>query len=371
MRIERSVKRRRVVWRDETGAISVLVALVTGYAVLARPTGSRLTDLGVYIGAVTGLRDGAGLYDFISGNAPFTYPPFAGMVFLPLAWVPMLALQVVWTLATIAAVLVLATMTARTTSNVPLLALVLMLSAPVSSDLKYGQVSIFLAVLVVGDVLRPGRRQGVLIGLAAAVKLTPLIFIPMLWFGGRRRAAVTATATFAGCAAVAAAALPGDSWRFWTTEVMHVSRLGYLTSVGNQSLNGALLRYGLAAPVRSAAVLMIGGVVVLLALWRAARLAHGGDWRAAVVIVGAASIVFSPVSWTHHQVWLVLAALLPVRGPGWLRRGWPVLVLAVMVLPVTALGPPLWSNARLLLAVGAAALVPLARPARSEQEDPG
>jgi hypothetical protein len=65
------------------------------------------------------------------------------------------------------------------------------------------------------------------------------------------------------------------------------------------------------------------------------------------------------VSWTHHQVWLVLAALLPARGPGWLRRIWPELVLAVMLLPVTALGPPLWSNARLLLATSAAALLPL------------
>jgi alpha-1,2-mannosyltransferase len=70
--------------------------------------------------------------------------------------------------------------------------------------------------------------------------------------------------------------------------------------------------------------------------------------------------VLSPVSWTHHQIWLVLAALLPVRGPAWIRPAWTMLVLAVMVLPVTALGTPLWSNARLLLAVAVAAAVPLA-----------
>jgi alpha-1,2-mannosyltransferase len=360
---------------------ALLVAVVTGYVVLARPEGSRLTDLDVYIGAVTGLRDGASLYDFISGNAPFTYPPFAGLVFLALTWIPALPLQLAWTVATIAAVLALAVLSSgitltpgtrptqgtrptsstrpRPSPSVSLLALVLMLSAPVSSDLKYGQVSIFLAVLVVADVVGECRWQGVLIGLAAAIKLTPLIFIPLLWFGGRKRAAVTATATFAGGAAIAAAVLPGDSWRFWTTEVMHVSRLGYITSVGNQSLNGALLRYDVAAPVRSLCVLMIGGVVVVLALRRAARLAHDGDWLAAVVVVGAAGVVFSPVSWTHHQVWLVLAVLLPVRGHGWLRRTWPLVVLAVMLLPVTALGPPLWSNARLLLAIVTAALLPL------------
>ena len=356
---------------------ALLVAVVTGYVVLARPEGSRLTDLNVYIGAVTGLRDGASLYDFISGNAPFTYPPFAGLAFLPLTWIPALPLQLGWTLATILAVLALAVLSGGTSPiqgtrltqgtglipsmrrNVPLLALVLMLSAPVSSNLKYGQVSIFLAVLVLTDVVRDSRGQGVLIGLAAAIKLTPLIFIPMLWFGGRKTAAFTAAATFACCAALAAVILPGDSWRFWTTEVMHVSRLGYITSVGNQSLNGALLRYDVAALARSLSVLIVGGIVVVLALRRAARLAYDGDWLSAVVVVGAAGVAFSPVSWTHHQVWLVLGALLPVRGPGWLRRTWPALVLAVMLLPVTALGPPLWSNARLLLAISTAALLPL------------
>jgi len=140
---------------------------------------------------------------------------------------------------------------------------------------------------------------------------------------------------------------------------MHVSRLGYVASVGNQSLNGALLRFGLAAPVRSISVLLIGGIVVILALRRCSRLAHDGDWLSAAVVVGAAGIVFSPVSWTHHQVWLVLAVLLPVRGPRWLHKVWPVVVLAVMVLPVTALA--LCGNMRLLLAITVAALLPLLR----------
>jgi alpha-1,2-mannosyltransferase len=65
----------------------------------------------------------------------------------------------------------------------------------------------------------------------------------------------------------------------------------------------------------------------------------------------------------------VLAALLPVHGPGWLRRTWPALVLAVMLLPVTALGPPLWSNARLLLAIVTAALLPLGVTATTPETD--
>jgi alpha-1,2-mannosyltransferase len=362
------IETRRNAHRVRTAVLwlpAALAALITAWAVLGRPAHVRLSDLGVYTGAVDGLRNGASLYDFMSaGNAPFTYPPFAGLLFLPLADVPTLTLQLTWTLATIATVAGLALLLGGQHRRAPAYALVLMVSAPVSSDLKYGQVSLFLAVLVTVDVLalRHSRVQGVLIGVAAAIKLTPLIFIPMLWFAGRRRAALVATATFGACGALAGIALPADSWRFWTTEVSHVSRLGYITSVGNQSLNGALMRFELPAPARSMIVLVLGGAVAAIALHRAARLGRGGDWLSALVLVGSASVVLSPVSWTHHQVWLVLAALLPVRGPIWARRAWPTLALAVMLLPVTALGPPLWSNSRLVLAISIAALLPLSWP---------
>jgi alpha-1,2-mannosyltransferase len=350
--------RQRIWW-----AAAAVVAAVIAAAALSRPAGVRLSDLAVYLGATAGLEHGASLYDFIRGNAPFTYPPFAGLLLRPLTPLPTLPLQVAWSLATVATVAGLAVLVARSAGlaqRAGLLALVLMLSAPVSSDLKYGQASLFLAGLIVVDVLtlRRTRWAGALIGVAAAVKLTPLIFIPMLWLAGRRAAAVTATATFAGCAAIGAIHLPGDSWRFWTDEVFRVDRLGYITSAGNQSLNGALLRFQIGPDVRPVLVAVIGGAIAAIALWRAGRLARDGEWLAATIVAGAASVVLSPVSWTHHQIWLVLAVLLPVRGPGWARRAWTLVVLGVMLLPVTALGPPLWSNARLLLAIAVAVAVP-------------
>jgi alpha-1,2-mannosyltransferase len=320
---------------------AILVAVVLAWTTLNRDPTVRMPDFQVYIGAVDGLQHGASLYDFVRDNAPFTYPPFAGLMFWPLTWPPNLAVEIVWTVATIAAVLWLARATGAK-------ALILMLSAPIASDLRYGQVSLFLAAIVALDVLRPSRAQGVLIGVAAAIKLTPLIFIPMLWVTGRRKAAVTATGTFAACAALAAVALPEDSWRFWTGEMFHVSRLGNITSVGNQSLNGALMR--LDAPVRSVIVLVVGGLVAVLALRRAARAASPLE---ALIVVGAASIVLSPVSWTHHQVWLALAVLLPMPAIG------RVAIAVVMLLPVTALDGPLWSNARLILALLVAVALPV------------
>lgn len=327
---------------------ALLVAVVTGYVVLSRPPGRRLSDLDVYLGAVEGLRHGESLYDFILGNAPFTYPPFAGLVMVPLTGVPKTGLQVLWTLATVASVVAMARLAGR--GDAPAVALVLFLSAPVSSDLRYGQVSLFLALMVLGDVLRPpGRAQGVLIGLAAAIKLTPLIFIPMLWMRGRRRAAVVATVTFVACGALAAVALPGDSWRYWTTEVRDVDRLGFIDSAGNQSLNGALIRLGLPSAGREVIVLLIGGAVALIALHRARKL----EPLAATVVVGAASVVLSPVSWTHHQVWLVLAAICAGSPIG----------LAVMILPV-------WGDTRLLWAIVVAAVRSSGSSPRSANLEP-
>ena len=336
---------RRILW-----AATVVAAVCTSWVALRRPPGGRLTDLGVYTGAVSDLRQGASLYDFSSHlNAPFTYPPFAGLLFLPLADVPALPLQIAWTLATLAAVVVLAWLVGRGGWRTPALALVLVLSAPVASNIKFGQVSLFLAVLVAVDllVLRRYRAFGVLIGLAAAIKLTPLIFIPLLWLAGRRRAAVVATATFAGGVLIAALILPGDSWRYWATEMTRVNRLGPIANPGNQSLNGVLLRAGVEDGTLA---LVLGGIVAAVALGQAARLARRDDWLAAMVVTGAAGIVLSPVSWTHHQIWLVLGAAVLCRD----------VVLVVMLLPLPALGGFFFGNIRFLLAVAIAVAVPAA-----------
>ncbi|HEY2947269.1 MAG TPA: glycosyltransferase 87 family protein [Micromonosporaceae bacterium] len=345
------------------------IAAIESYAALSRPAGARLSDLGIYLGAVHGLRDGASLYAETGANhAAFTYPPFAGLVLWPLSLAATLPLQVAWTLLTVGAVVALSTLAAPATRlprAVPAvgIAAALLLSAPVSSALHFGQISIILAALVVVDTIgmRNSRYQGVLVGCAAALKLTPLIFVPVLWLAGRRRAALVAASTFAACGALGWALLPADSWQFWSAHVWHPSRLGPITSVGNQSLNGALMRLGMAEPNRSIAALAVAGAVAAIALRRAGRLGRDGDWLSATTLAGAASVVISPVSWTHHQAWLVMAALLPVRGSAGAQRAWSAAVLATMILPVTALGPPIWSNARMLTAVVVACLVPVRR----------
>jgi alpha-1,2-mannosyltransferase len=247
------------------------------------------------------------------------------------------------------------------------LAFLLFISVPVSSNIRFGQVSLFLVLVVLVDVLGlvPARARGVLVGLAGAVKLTPLIFVPYLWIIGQRRAAVTATGTFLAAAAIGWAVLPSDTVRFWTKEMWTVERVGNIHNTGNQSINGALLRFDVDDPARSVLMLLLGGAVVVIAYIGARRLWNAGAPLAAAIVVGCAGLVFSPVSWGHHQVWLVLAVLIPVSSvPKW-NAVWIAVVAAIMVLPVTRLGDPVTANLRLLLAIFVACVIPyLAAPVR-------
>jgi alpha-1,2-mannosyltransferase len=383
---------RRTAAATAAWLVAALVAGTQCYAALTRPVPDRLADLHVYVASVDLLRHGGSLYDFAAANgAPFTYPPFAGLVFLPLSLVGEPVLRVLWTALTVAAVCWLAGLVARLdvvplplprSLVAPLAAACLFASAPVSSDIRFGQVSVLLALLVVIDLTGRLRWPGILTGLTAAVKLTPLIFVPYLFLAtwlragflgprrtdpdtGRRWAALTATAAFVGATALAWIVLPGESKRYWLTEIWDVNRVGHITTGGNQSLNGALLRLDLPGTVRTVLVGVGALVVGALALWRAVRAARAEHRFAAVTIVGAASAVISPVSWTHHLVWLVLAAFLPLTGPRWRGLTWTVLALVIMVVPVTTLAShlpaplgALGTDLRLILAIAVACVVP-------------
>lgn len=357
-------------------ATACIVAALQAWAGLSRPWSDRLSDLQVYLGGVNSWKAGSSLYDFAAAEtgAPFTYPPFAGLVFTPLTYLNTTTLMVIWTLATVAAVIAIAKIAGKVTSEawqassgvaMASSALLLFLSAPISSNMRFGQVSIFLALLVLLDTMKitPPKFAGVATGIAAALKLTPLIFIPYFWVTGQRRAAMNALGTFIAATGLTWLVLFDESIRYWTIELLDVQRVGNIATGGNQSINGALLRLDFSDSVRTTAVLVFGGAIVVVALWRAAQMTKRGRLLAASVVVGAASVVFSPVSWTHHQIWLVLAAFAAVSLVAARNWTWSAVVVALMVLPVTSVGANLpggvvWGNMRLALAVFIACLAP-------------
>ncbi|MBX7267331.1 DUF2029 domain-containing protein [Micromonospora sp. Llam7] len=340
--------------------VGFVLAVVVSIALVLRRA-DRLSDLHIYYGALTDLRAGRPLYGYVAANGgPFTYPPFAALVLWPITMVPLGVAEGLWLAATCVAVVAIAVPVGRTlaagraarlpsgsrpgparSSGPALVAAVLMVSAPVQSNLRFGQVSIFIVLMALLDGIgRPSRVRGVLVGVAAAIKLTPLLFVGYFLVCGRYRDAARATGAFFACGALALVVLPAESLTYWAGTVAQTSRIGNLASLGNQSVHGMLLRLGVderSLPLVWAALV---AVVCALALLRARRLAGQGRSGHAAVLVGCATVAASPVSWTHHQVWTVLAAMLLIGTAGTTRRVAGVALMASMVLSLgVLLGP--------------------------------
>jgi len=245
-----------------TGVVVCAAAVAWLFAVHLWATPSqRLVDLDVYRQAGRSVLDGRDLYGFLAHppqHLPFTYPPFAALLAVPLALVPFQALGWVWT---IGEVLTTAAITAlafwpllRRAGRWWPLALGVLTGAmqqmlPLRDEIKFGQVDELLVLMCAVDCLvlatrrgRGRRWHGVLIGLATAVKLTPGVFIVYLFVAGRRRAAGVAAATFVGASLVAYAALPGASRTFWSSTMWHSERLRPNDNTSNQALRGIWLR---------------------------------------------------------------------------------------------------------------------------------
>jgi alpha-1,2-mannosyltransferase len=182
---------------------------------------------------------------------------------------------------------------------------------PITSTLGYGQINLLIALLVVGDLSRPdgSRGKGALIGLAAGVKLTPLIFVPYLFFSRRRRAACVALGTFATTIAAGYAVLPGDSRRFWDDGLfLHSRRVGGSYVPANQSLRGLILR--LDPSLGSGRILAVALIVALAGVALAVVASRRGDEAMGFSLCALTGLLVSPVSWTHHWTLAVPALLL-------------------------------------------------------------
>jgi len=351
---------------------------------LTRPLADRLPDLHVYVLAVTALVHGGGLYRLHAGEAArFTYPPFAGVAFFPIAYLPEPVTRVLWTVLTIVAVaglwwILTPHLPRRLGPRAivwPLLTAVVLASKPVQSNLWFGQISVFLALAVTADVLAlQGRRgQGVLTGLAAAIKLTPLVFVPYLWLTGRRRAALVAAGSFALATAAGAALTPSNSRAYWFHYVVHESASLPLANNGNQSIYALLLREGLHGAGLGVAWVALGVALGSLGLWRSRRAWLAGQPLLSLAMAGCVAILVSPISWTHHKLWILLAAGGVFTATGWVDA----VIVALLVVPmliglpgVDALAAPgRWAvaNYRVVLAALVACALPFRRlPAAGE-----
>jgi Glycosyltransferase family 87 len=326
-----------------TASVALFLLAVAGYALLVHADPRyywEQIDTAVYRdGGIAARNQPAMLYALGLGPAklPFIYAPFAALLFAAgsaasfVTWQAGLAALTIGLLPAVAYLsLGLAGRPAglaRAAAAFAIAAVGLWLE-PVAMTLFFGQVNLVLLALVVGDLALPDRvkGKGIGIGLAAGIKLTPLIFIPYLLLTRRVRAAAVSALTFAVTAGLGFALLPRASAAYWGGQVFGPSRHFHLD---NQSLNGVILRLTHAGPGAHAYWLAAAAVVGAAGLATAILASRRGHELLGLVACAATGLLVSPVSWSHHYVYVVPALALAAYGPP--RLGYRILGAASLV----------------------------------------
>jgi alpha-1,2-mannosyltransferase len=280
-------------------------------------------DLEVYrLGVATWLAGGdmyGPLPATVSGLAlPFIYPPFAAMVLLPLEVLPWTAAWIALYGVSLLSVAVTLYVVARRVwasggragaLSVASAALPLaLLLEPVLETFKFGQVNLVLMALVAVDCLAERTRwpRGVLVGIAAAIKLTPAAFVLFFLLRGDRRAAVVTVVTAAAATGLGFAVDAASSARYWFGgPASGVSGSIFYT---NQTVQAVLARAEV--PALAARAVWLIAAVALLAL--VAPVVRRAEPAPALIAVAGFALLISPTSWSHHWVWIAPALLVVV-----------------------------------------------------------
>jgi alpha-1,2-mannosyltransferase len=308
--------------------------------------------------------DGAPLY---TGNVmfhtqigldlPFTYPPLAAIVFSPFAWMPFPVASVAITCTTLvllvaSTVIVLTRLdfwpdsaeTAAVTSEpswqrriwlaLVIVALAMIYLEPIRANFDFGQINVVLMTLVIADCVprRTPWPRGILVGLAIALKLTPAVFL--LYFLLRRdgRAAITAVASFVVATLVGFLLAWRDSWEYWTHTLGDTGRIGSATLNTNQNIAGALARLELGDGLQFVLWTTACFAALGLTVWATRRVLRatesGAESLLALCCIALFGLVVSPVSWSHHWVW-VLPTLMVTTVLAYRRRNAALAVLTL------------------------------------------
>jgi alpha-1,2-mannosyltransferase len=358
-------------------AASVAARLVWTYLV---PNGANFVDLHVYIGGAAALDHPGALYSYVYADQtpdfplPFTYPPFAALVFYPLHLLPFGVVAFCWQVGIVAALYGVVRVSQRLLSvaagQSPLAApsadgghrtamlwtAVAIWIEPLRSTFDYGQVNVILVLGVLYAVYSSRWwLSGLLVGLAAGVKLTPAV--TGLYFLGMRRwgAAIFSAVVFLATVGLSILVI-GQQARYYFTDLLgDASRIGPIGTSFNQSWRGGISRilghdagYG---PLVLGAI-AVTAVLALLA-WRALGADGDRDRLGSLLVVQLFGLLISPISWTHHWVWLVPLMIWLIHGP-WRTRpgarplgcGW--LALTVIGVPwlLSFAQPTIWQISR-------------------------
>ena len=329
------------------------------------PNGANFVDLHVYVGGAATLGGPGALYDYVYADQtpdfplPFTYPPFAAVLFYPLHLLPFGLVAFLWQVGIIAALYGVVRISQRLLGRTdPRVAMVWtavgIWTEPLRSTFDYGQINVVLVLAVLYAVY--SNRwwvSGLLVGLSAGIKLTPAV--AGLYFAGARRwaAVMFSVVVFFGTVVLSALVVGDQARRYFTDLLGDADRIGPIGTSFNQSWRGAISRImGSDAGYGPVVLLGIAVTAVLAVLaWRA--IGGSTDRLGGIVIVSLFGLLLSPISWTHHWVWLIPLMIWLLHGPLAGRRGarilgWGWLTLTLIGVPwlLSFAQPTIWEIGR-------------------------
>jgi alpha-1,2-mannosyltransferase len=316
----------------KVGAIAFLVVVASWviYAVLSGRDGALdPVDLTVY-------RDGglivrhvrpyydpratAPLYDWGGYSAlalKFTYTPFAAIAFALISfisWTPLWVLSIIVNIASLLAALWFTFGGLGYHDRRVRLGATLMAAAatfwlqPVVRTIYLGQINLLLMAAIIWDLCQPreGRWwKGALTGVAAGIKLVPLIFVPYLLLTRKFREAAMTVAGFLATVLIGFLILPSDSVQWWLhgMVISDGNRTGFTGWAGNQSLRAITTRLSGSIAAGTAPYFAAAAVALLLGMTAAVLLEREGYHLPALLATALTGLLASPISWDHHWVW--------------------------------------------------------------------
>lgn len=360
MRIQRSPGGGHVIgWR--LFQLFTLAALGwVGWRLLGQPV--YRIDIDVYRMGGQAWLDGTPLYadstEFVTQagiDLPFTYPPLAAAAFAPFAWLPLPAASAAITVTTLVLLIVSTTIVLtrlrvadswqrRAWLAAAVVAPAVVFCEPLRANLDFGQINVVLMTLVIADCVprRTPWPRGLLLGLAIAVKLTPAVFL--LYFLLRRDVRTLLVSAVSAVAATVAGFVLAwrDSWVYWFETLRDTDRIGTATLNTNQNISGMLARLGVGEDARFVVWVVLCFAVLALTVWAAHRLLRAdadGDLAVlALICVAMFGLTVSPVSWSHHWVW-VLPTVLTTAVVGYRARNAALLAVSALGVALTVWTP--------------------------------
>ncbi|HEY6379185.1 MAG TPA: glycosyltransferase family 87 protein [Candidatus Dormibacteraeota bacterium] len=351
------------------GAIAAgAAALLTFVLPALRGTFSgQLDDLGELLSGARLAAAGANPYgpalaaaNELTHGLPFVYPPFVAVLLRPFAVTAQAPAQAVWVLLLLASSVTGCVVTARTFlpatwPRVPIAILTATLFVPATYNLWHGNINsvVFLLLALAARDWAGGRevRCGGLIGLAAAIKLGPVVllalFVRRRWWRGLIAAAATVLATVVA----GVVALGFETTRVFVTQVFPLMSRddGWIldqtwSAVANRLLMRRVLVLDPAVPLLHPLMVGLGVVAVAAVAWQVRpglirREVRGAEFGAGVAVM----LLAAPFAWYEQWVQLIIpvAACAGLLAAGVVRPGRLGAALITLVMVVTVVAPPL------------------------------